>query len=115
MPFALHFRDRRIRDLIDETIRVRSNPRLTRRHRPHRGVAGVHRDRKFLRVRFIDDRAQDVEVHAIEGVTRHTCFEDSLDRIDFARASSSTCLRASSGVFGMRRNWASKPARAFPA
>ena len=35
----------------------------------------------FLGVRFVHHRAEQVEIHPVKGVARHTGFEDSLDRI----------------------------------
>ncbi len=62
----------------------RIRPELDRIGDVH-GVAGVNGDRKIFGVRFVHDRAQDLEVHAIEGVTGHAGFEDAFDRIHALR------------------------------
>ena len=48
-------------------------------------VASVNCHRKILGVRFIDHRTQNLHIHPVERISRHTRFEDAFDGIDMLR------------------------------
>ena len=84
-PLRRHFRDRRVRDLIAKRT-VLDRIRTERNRIDHvLAVAGVNRGRQFFRMRLVDHRAEQIEIHPLKGVARDTGFKDSLNRVHALR------------------------------